>query len=380
MRYYNTDAIRTKGAHYSFIIGERSNGKTTALLRDILKDFHETGGKGAVIRQMQEDIIGHKGASLFNAIVAGDMVSELTDGNWSGVKYKNRAYFLSKVDKNGETVVMAEPFCYIFALSQANHYKSNSYPGIHTIVFDEFMNAAKIYLVDEVQLFLNMVSTIVREKDVAKIFLIANTVSWNSPYFKKFGLNDVARMKPGELAVAEFKRKTVDGSTILMRVAIEYCESTASYGGKPSDVYFLIDDERTNMITDGSFAIPEYPKPTHHWKTGDVRCTYWIETENLTLRARLIRATARDLFVFVDMPDEDTISVVIDERRDLFYSLQFSSTVNHYVNPLQVYKDQRTLYLAESIRAGRLFFSSNEVGEELAYFVNQAAQRSPLNP
>lgn len=380
MRYYNTDAIRTKGAHYSFIIGERSNGKTTALLRDILKDFHETGGKGAVIRQMQEDIIGHKGASLFNAIIAGDMVSELTDGNWSGVKYKNRAYFLSKVDKNGETVVMAEPFCYIFALSQANHYKSNSYPGIHTIVFDEFMNAAKIYLVDEVQLFLNMVSTIVREKDVAKIFLIANTVSWNSPYFKKFGLNDVAKMKPGELAVAEFKRKTVDGSTILMKVAIEYCESTASYGGKPSDVYFLIDDERVNMITDGTFAIPEYPKPTHHWKTGDVRCTYWIETENLTLRVRLIRATARDLFVFVDVPDQELIEVVMDERRDIFYSLSFSSTVNHYIDPKTMYRDVRTQYLSECIRAGRLFFASNEAGEELAYYVNQAAQRSPLNP
>ena len=379
MKYYNTDEINKLGAHYSFIIGERSNGKTTALLRDIVKTFHETGGKGAVIRQMEEDIKGHKGASLFNALVANDMISELTDGEYTGVKFHNRAYYLTKKEK-GNVVAMKEPFCYVFALSQAHHYKSNSYPGVRLIVFDEFMNAAKVYLVDEVQLFLSLISTLVREKDDAKIYLIANTVSWNSPYFKKFGLTDVSKMKPGDMAEVDFKRKTVDGSTIVMKVAIEYCESTASYGGKKSDVYFLIDDERTRMITDGSFSIPTYPKPDIEWQPRDVRCTYWIETENKLLRARLIKVSSRNIFIYVDEPDEFTVSVVQDERRDVFYSTTFTSVVNHYVDPSRAYRDERTQYLAESILAGRMFFENNDVGEELAYYIAQASKVSPLNP
>lgn len=380
MRYYNTDAIRAKGAHYSFIIGERSNGKTTAILRDIVRDHHESGKKGAVIRQMEMDIQGHKGASLFNALMANHMIEELTEGQWTGVKYKSRAYYFTKVEKNGDITTASEPFCYIFAISQSTHYKSNSYPGIGTILFDEFMRADKMYLVDEVTLFLNLVSTLVREKDDAKIFLVANTVSWNSPYFLKFGLRDVSKMKPGEIAVVDFKRKTVDGSTIVMKVAIEYCESTAEYGGKPSDVYFLIDDERVNMITDGSFSIPTYPRPTKDWRAGDVKVTYWIQTENELLRARLIRAGSRDLFVFVEVSDEETFKRISDDRRDAFYSLEFSSRVNHFIDPASHYRDKRTQYLASAIASGRLFFDSNEAGEELAYYINQAASRSPLNP
>src|SRR5699024_2860422 len=145
-----------------------------------------------------------------------------------------------------------------FAVSQATHYKSNSYPNVGTIMFDEFMRADHVYLVDEVVQFLNLVSTIVREKDDATIFLIANTVSWNSPYFKKFGLRDISKMKPGDLAEFTYKKKRATGEDIVMRIAVEYCQDTASYGGKASDVYFVIDDDRVNMITDGSFAIPEY--------------------------------------------------------------------------------------------------------------------------
>lgn len=47
MRYYTTQAIRSKGAHYNFVIGERSNGKTTAALCDILSDYYQNGRKGA---------------------------------------------------------------------------------------------------------------------------------------------------------------------------------------------------------------------------------------------------------------------------------------------------------------------------------------------
>lgn len=391
MKYYELDNILAKNAHYNFVIGERSNGKTTAVLRHIVKDYYETGRRGAIIRQMEEDIKGHKGASLFAGMISAGMIEELTDGEWQGVKFHNRAYYLGRQNEMGEWIYEKEPFAHIFAVSQAIHYKSNSYPNVGTIMFDEFMRQDHVYLVDEVVQFLNLVSTIVREKNDAIIFLIANTVSWNSPYFKKFGLKNVSQMKPGTIATVEYKRKRPTGKELVMTVAIEYCENTASYGGKASDVYFLIDDERVNMITDGSFAIPSYPPCPHHFTAENVKLTCWVISDETILRCRLMKVN-REVFFFVDtidrfmrqpgetvgsmQPDWERFNILLDKRRDLVYSMEFSSDPSHYTNPAMPYADRRTRWFPDALRANRVFFESNEAGEELMYYLTQAQKHS----
>lgn len=391
MKYYELDNILAKNAHYNFVIGERSNGKTTAVLRHIVRDYYETGRRGAIIRQMEEDIKGHKGASLFAGMISAGMIDELTDGEFQGVKFHNRAYYLGRQNEMGEWIYEKEPFAHIFAVSQAIHYKSNSYPNVGTIMFDEFMRQDHVYLVDEVVQFLNLVSTIVREKNDAIIFLIANTVSWNSPYFKKFGLKNVSQMKPGTIATVEYKRKRPTGKELVMTVAIEYCENTASYGGKASDVYFLIDDERVNMITDGSFAIPSYPPCPHHFTAENVKLTCWVISDETILRCRLMKVD-REVFFFVDtidrfmrqpgetvgsmQPDWERFNILLDKRRDLVYSMEFSSDPSHYTNPAMPYADRRTRWFPDALRANRVFFESNEAGEELMYYLTQAQKHS----
>lgn len=392
MKYYELDNILTKKAHYNFIIGERSNGKTTALLRHIVRDYYETGRRGAIIRQMEEDIKGHKGASLFAGMIDGGMISELTDDEFQGVKYYNRAYYLGKQDEMGQWTYEKEPFAHIFALSQSLHYKSNSYPNVGTIMFDEFMRQDHVYLVDEVSLFLNMVSTIVRDKAEASIFLVANTVSWNSPYFKVFGLKNVSQMKPGDLATVEFKRKRPTGIEIATTIAIEYCENTAEYGGKASDVYFNVDDPRvTDMITDGSFVVAAYPKCPHHFTAKNVYMTCWILTDERILRARLMRVD-REVFFFVDtldkfvklpgekigtmQPDWERYEAIRDKRRDLVYSLEFTSDPSHFTDPTVPYANKRTRWLPGALRANRIFFESDEAGAELMYYIALAHKRS----
>lgn len=376
--YYNTKLIRSKDAHYNLVIGERSNGKTTALLRDIIEDYYLTGSKGAVVRQMELDIKGHKGASLFSGVVAGNMVAELTNGEWDGIRYWNRAYYLTRWDDvKAKEVRDTDAFCHIFAISQAIHYKSNSYPNIGTIMFDEFMRADHVYLPDEVSQFLNLVSTLVRDKNDAKIFLVANTISWNSQYFKKLGLTSVSKMKPGELAVVEKKKKRSGGVELEMRVAIEYCENTAEYGGKASDVYFLMDDATTSMIIDGEFAIPDYPRCPHHFTERNIKCTYWILPEDSpVIRCRLIKLD-RQLFIFADEVDDVVYEKIADQRRDLFYDLSYSGLVNHFT-AIDHYADTRTSYLANAFAANRVFFSSNDCGENLIYYFNEAANKSIL--
>ena len=391
MKYYSLDNILKKKALYNFIIGERSNGKTTAVLRHIVRDYFETGRRGAIIRQMEEDIKGHRGSSLFAGMIASGMIAELTDGEYQGVKYSRRAFYLGKQDEMGQWTYENEPFAFIFAISQSVHDKSNSFPNVGTVMFDEFMRQDNMYLVDEPFLFVNLLSTITREKDEAAVFLIANTVSWNSPYFKAFNLKNISQMKQGEISVVK-REKVMPYGTLEASVAVEYCESTAKYGGKKSDKYLVpIADPRYDMITDGSFAVAEYPPCPHHFTAENVRLTCWVLTDEKILRCRLMKVD-RDVFFFVDsidryvyfpdepipflQPDWERYEFLKDSYRDIVYSLEFSSDPSHFINPSIPYADVRTRWFPDALRANRLFFASKECGAELMYYISQARKRS----
>lgn len=388
MKYYELDNILTKNAHINFIIGERSNGKTTAVLRHIVKDYYETGRRGMIVRQMEEDIKGFRATALFAAINNG-MVEELTNDEYHAVKCFRRSYYLGKLNDDGEMVYEKDPFAQLVSLSQADHNKSISFPNVGTIMFDEFMRQGGQMLTDELKKFDSIISTIVREKDMATIFLVANTVSWNSPYFRKYKIKNVRRMKQGEIAVVELpSHNPLVADT---RVAIEYCESTAKYGGKASDVYFPSDDEQAKMIKEGGFAVPAYPKCPHHFTSVNVKLTCWILCEDAILRCRLLKVE-RDLFFFVDRlvtihtlpgekvgvetPDWERFEFLRSKRRDVVYSLAFTSDRSHFTDPTTVYSDRRTQWFAGALRANRVFFEDSESGEELMYYISQARQHS----
>lgn len=389
MKYYELDNILTKNAHFNFIIGERSNGKTTAVLRHIIKDYYETGRRGMIIRQMEEDIKGYRATALFAAINSGGMVEELTEGVYHSVKCFRRSYYLGQENEDGEMKYESEPFAQLVSLSQADHNKSISFPNVGTIVYDEFMRQGGQMLKDELEKFDSILSTIVREKAMATIFLVANTVSWNSPYFKKYKIRNVRKMEQGDIAVMEIPSR--DPSKPNTRIAIEYCESTAKRGGKDSDVYFPEDDEQALMIKEGGFAVPAYPQCPHHFTGKNVRLTCWILCEEMILRCRLLKVD-REAFFFVDKlntvntlpgekvgvetPDWERYEFLRDKRRDLVYSLTFTSDPSHFIDPTIAYSDPRTRWLAGALQANRVFFEDSEAGEELMYYIAQARHRS----
>lgn len=388
MKYYELDKILAEDAHYNYIIGERSNGKTTAVLRHIVRDYYETGRRGAIVRQMEEDIKGHKGGSLFAGMIDGGMIEELTNGEYQGVKFYNRAYYLGKQDEMDNWVYEKEPFAHIFAISQSLHYKSNSYPNIGTILFDEFMRQDHRYLKDEVTQFINLVSTLVRDKAIASIFLVANTVSWNSPYFSMFDMKFVSQMEPGELFVFDRRSTRPSGKVLTTRIAVEYCESSASHSGKPSDVLFAgIINAGTDMIINGAFSIPNYPACPHKFTKDNVMMTCWIVGVAI-LRCRLLEV-GDEVFFFIDLIDKPLVGKkkgvrvpdweryeFLREDEDLVYSLEFTSARNHFTNPAMVYAPRRTRYFPDALRANRIFFENNNAGAELMYYLNQASNHS----
>lgn len=390
MKFYELDRILDRDSLYNFIIGERSNGKTTALLRHIIKTYFETGMRGIIIRQMEEDVKGFKSSALFAAVNNEGMVAELTNGEFHVVKAHNRQFFLGRENEDGVVTYEKEPFAHIVALSQSVHFKSISFPNVGVIVFDEFIRQDRQMLKDELNLFINFISTIVRHVKRAKIFLIANTVSWNSPYFEAMEIRNVAKMNPGDIATVEYPDESGRGEPV--KVSIEYCESTAKSGGKDSDAYYrpFKNNAQVAMITDGGFAVPEYPKCPHHFTSKNVKLTCWIVDKTI-LRCRLMKVD-REVFFFVDLmeknhtlpgevlgtsePDWERYDILRDERRDIVYSLEFTSDMSHFTDPTIPYADQRTHWLPDALRANRIFFESNEAGETLMYYISKAHRHS----
>lgn len=390
MKFYELDRILDRNSLYNFIIGERSNGKTTALLRHIIKTYYETGMRGIIIRQMEEDVKGFKSAALFAAVNNEGMVEELTNGEFHVVKAHNRQFFLGRENEDGVVSYEKEPFAHIVALSQSVHFKSISFPNVGVVVFDEFIRQDRQMLKDELNLFINFISTIVRHVKRAKIFLIANTVSWNSPYFEAMEIRNVAKMKPGEIATVEYPDEWGRGGPV--KVSIEYCESTAKSGGKDSDDYYrpFRNNAQVAMITDGGFAVPEYPKCPHHFTSKNVKLTCWIVDKTI-LRCRLMKV-GREVFFFVDLmeknhtlpgevlgtsePDWERYDILRDERRDVVYSLEFTSSRSHFTDPTMTYGDHRTHWLPDALRANRVFFENSEAGETLMYYISKAHRHS----
>ena len=58
-KYYSLDKILSKDCDYNLIIGERSNGKTYALLEYSIKQFYTKGEQTALLRRWKEDIGGN---------------------------------------------------------------------------------------------------------------------------------------------------------------------------------------------------------------------------------------------------------------------------------------------------------------------------------
>lgn len=380
MAYYDLADTVALGCQFNLIFGERSNGKTTAGLLKIIEDYTAGRGTGVYVRQMDMDLKGQRGANIMSSLMYGgqskdvNLISQASGGEYDQVKYYSRAWYLGKTQADGSTAWEKEPYCYGMAISNAKHDKSATPPRVRNVVFDEFIPIDGSYLVDETAMFRQLLSTVIRDVDTVQVFLFANSITWNSPYFDLFGAaKKVREMVQGDTIVLTMRQPETG---VEMKVALEYCAST---GGKKSDVYFVFADASSAMITGGKFAVPEYPPCPHHFTSKNVKCTYWFELHNgEIIRARLMKI-GRDLFIFSDQVEQKIFETIRDEKRDLFYSLEFSGKRNHYISPLQRQPDPRTHYLVDAFAAGRMFFATNEVGEDLMYFAKAADAKSVLS-
>lgn len=394
---YDLTYILSKECTINMIMGERSNAKTGAVLAYAIQQFYENGDKTILIRRREENLKGYKWKSIFSnfnkvksILVDGNKIEELTEGEYNTVVTRmkmGRSYHLAYEDpQTGKLTVCEEEFMRPMAISTWENDKGFSISGVKTIFFDEFLTKSG-ELPDEVSQFLNAVSTCVRANADTKIIMVANTVSWESVYFDSMGIRDVRKMKQGELATFSIEEEMKTGRRLQLKIAVHLCEDSQIYGGKPSDVLFLMDKKAFSMITSGEFEVSKFPNCPHNFTNKDVRVTYWVATKDYTidelydkntpsekdiglLKMRLI-AKNKDRFLYVEQVNKGRYLLERGER-DFMYSTTFSSNPRHFSDPCARVGKKAVDKASELIRFNRIFFEDSVVGENFRHYCKKA--------
>ena len=350
MKYYSLNKINKKNATYNVIFGERSNGKTYATLKQVLENYFSDGSQFAYIRRWSVDVQPKRMNNLFNAIIEDGYLEKLSGGKFTAIFYRTGRFYLCTYNDKGKPIYNEEDIIgYAFSLSENEHNKANSYPRVTTIIFDEFLTN-KIYLPDEFMLFMNTVSTIVRQRTNVKIYMLGNTVNKFCPYFKEMGLTNILSMKQGSIDIYTY------GDSKL-KVAVEYADSKKKF--KKNNFYFAFNNPKLKMITGGSWELNIYPHAPVKWLPKNIMFTYFIDFNDSIYQCEIIN---KDANVFTYIHEKTT--PIKNPDKDIIYTLDYNPKINYNINilkPLNDYQNKITWFFTHD----RVYYQNNNVGDAI---------------
>lgn len=359
---YRLDEILEIVAQYYMIYGERSNGKTYQVLEKCLYDAYHTGAQFAYIRRQEEDIKGRRGEMLLNAFEENHSIEAMTGGEWDGIKYYGRAWYWTRTEVINDRFVTTKsdnPIGFAFALSASQHDKGASYRGVKTIVFDEFISRPEDpYFPNEFVLFMNTLSTIIRDRNDVTIFMLGNTVNKYCPYFNEMGLTHAKELGAGQIEVYKYGDDTKKKKAL--RVAVEHTRPNAK--GKLSDVYFAFDNPKLKMITSGEWEIAPYPRTPYKYKSTEILARCFLKWDREVMKIDLVEHED-DLFVNVSprlMPIPDDAIVYTNEPNP---SPRYRNKITQPVWPFE----KLMLVL---LQQDKWFYATNPTGELVANYLN----------
>ena len=358
-KYYSLNNIKKKNATYNVIFGERSNGKTYAVLKEALKLFKDEGKQFAYVRRWQTDIRGRRSQAIFSALEANGEIEKIFNGQYTGVYYYAGRFYLCTYDDNGKAVYSdTDILGFTFALTDNEHNKSNSFPKVGLIMFDEFLTKG-LYLPDEFVLFMNTVSTIVRLRTDVKIYMLGNTVNKFSPYFQEMGLKHIKEMKPGSIDVYSY------GDSKL-RVAVEYTAPTNKQ--KKNNFYFAFNNPKLAMITGGAWELNIYPHLPVKYKPKNILFTYFIEFNDDIFQCEVIN---KEPYYFTYIHRKTT--PIKDTDNDLVYTTEYVPKMNYNRNILkptnQLQERLKWFYVTD-----RVYYQNNDVGDSVNNYLKLCKQ------
>lgn len=240
--YVQTSTLReiAKKADIIILIGVRSGGKSFAVRQLCIEDAWNNGTQFAYLRRYDIDARDNNSAQYF---ADAPYISTLTKDKCQSVNVWHHNIYLAHFDdkkcKTANDMLIGRAF----ALSTAEHYKSQAFPKINNIIYEEFITD-NAYLPDEPTKLQNFMSTIFRDRPNCKTWLVGNKLSRMCPYFREWSLTKTQKQENGTIEYY----KMDSGTTIAV-----YMTDTTKHANK------LFFGNAAKQITKGEWESKEYP-------------------------------------------------------------------------------------------------------------------------
>lgn len=294
---YSREDIDIIGAQYNIILSGRNAGKSYSIAAGE-KPFEMYDGyipmalkkKTCVlgyVRRLDKETKAYMVEADFDDKL--DVIKKLSNGNYDRVKvYQGKIYF-AKINEDGTLKRASWHFGKVFSIATASQWKSKQFPTIEYIVYEEFITD-DLYLRNEPDLFMNLVSTIARDRMV-HVYMLGNTVNRNCPYVTEWGLSEVTRQKVGTIDI--YKKINEDGTTTT--IAVEISENVKEEGKKKNSMFF---GKSREQITSSEWQTKSYPKLTLNFEEYDLIYRIMICYPELTFYACVIIDRFGQMFAF----------------------------------------------------------------------------------
>lgn len=168
--YYDANKTLSYNCLFNYVIGGRGIGKTFGWTEKVTKEF---------LKNKSEFVYVRRYATEFAEI-----------GNFfQPIKFH---FPNTKFDVKGNHFLIDDEIAgYAIPLSTSRQLKSNAYPNVKYIIFDEFIiEKGKIpYLKSEVKIFLDLYETIARTRENIIAVFLSNALSIINPYFIYFNIS-----------------------------------------------------------------------------------------------------------------------------------------------------------------------------------------------
>lgn len=357
-KYYNIQPILKKNADYNIIYGMRSNGKTFGACEVALTSHVNNGARVAYIRRYQEEITPKRIHDLFTP----HPIKKITGNKFNCTEYKSNRFYLSLADEKGDIVERESiPFCQTFALNTWERDKGVDNGKFDYIIFDEFITRGS-YLPNEFIIFCNVLSTLMRDRDGTKIFMLGNTTAeYFCPYFEEMGLTEITdNLEQGGIATTT----TREG----LKIAIEYCNPVAATAR--TNKYFSFNNPRLQMITTGKWETKNYP----HLERKSA-----IKPENIV--ARFYITYMKKCFIGDIVQYDNDIFInfhsgnIEEYKSDLHFSISDDPVINPYhTTSVFVPRCRAHDLFLKLLNEQRCFYSNNSIGEQVRAWIRHERQ------
>lgn len=244
--YKDIEAVKEKyKPNYIILYGGRNDGKSFAAKEKVLRDYFRDGFMFCYLRRYDADIKAVDNLDYWADFTTGEpnKIQELSGGRYNALLYEKGKIFVGTAAEGKTT--QGPQIGYVHALAIEQRYKSLQFPLVNTVIYEEFCTSGT-YLYNEVNRFMNYISTIARDREI-DVLLIGNTISRQNAFFREWQLTGIANQQPGSVDLYRFK--TDEGE---VKVAAYY-----TYTLKSNSMFF---GSSARMITGGQWEAQEQPR------------------------------------------------------------------------------------------------------------------------